>query len=443
MTNSNGLSIVYIGAGSSNFGPAILLDLLENVLRDNDTLSLVDINERALQLMDGAAHKMASHLERSIEVRSDSKRLGLLKGADCVIITVEEDRMNRWKTDWRIPQELGIVHTLGENRGPGGLSHTLRTAPLVVEIAKDVEKAAPDATVIILTNPEDRLAYAVTKYTRLRAYGYCDGLWDFRDHLVGPLLGIPGERVHVHAGGINHAVWITDIRETGTRRDLYPEMVKRARETGWQPFGLHLYENYGLWPHENDEHYGEYFHYASEFVDCKGYDFDGHEQMDREWKAKIEKLVGGNYDVEKFVAETRTFNWNVFGDAPPSDVIRGVHRGESRFIPNANLPNNGKIPGLPGDMVVEVPGVASSSGIFGIGFPDLPEPILVFLHREGVIQKLSAEAAVEGSRHKALQSLLLDPQVRSAATAEKLLDAFLDAHADLIPPEQLRGLRAR
>lgn len=442
MTTSGELNVVYIGAGSSNFGPAILLDLLENVLRTNDHLSLVDINEVALQLMDGAAHKMAAELGRKVGIRSETSREKVLPGADCVIVTAEEDRINRWRRDWEIPRELGIEHTLGENRGPGGLSHTLRTAPLILEIARDVERLAPDATMIILTNPEDRLAYAVTKYTGVRAYGYCDGLWDFRDHLVGPLLGLPGEKVHVHAGGINHAVWITDIRESETRRDLYPEMVRRARETGWQPFGLHLYEIYGLWPHENDEHYGEYFHYASEFMDCKGYDFDGHVQMDKEWKSKIESLVHGRYDAETFIRETRKFNWDVFGDAPPSDVIRGVHLGQPRFIPNANLPNLGKIVGLPDDMIVEVPGVANPSGIFGVGFPRLPEEVLVFLHREGVIQRLSAEAAVEGSRKKALSALMLDPQVRSAATAEKLLDAFLDAHADLIPAAQLKGLRS-
>ena len=37
----------------------------------------------------------------------------------------------------------GVEHVLGENAGPGGLAHALRTIPLVAEIARDVERLAP------------------------------------------------------------------------------------------------------------------------------------------------------------------------------------------------------------------------------------------------------------------------------------------------------------
>lgn len=442
MLESHDVKIVYIGAGSSNFGPAVLYDLFTNVFERNGELSLVDVRADALGLMENAARRMNEYFGKNVRVESSTDRTKVLEKTDCVVISAEVDRMNRWKQDWEIPRRFGIRHTLGENRGPGGLSHTLRTAPLILDMCRDIEAASPEATVIILTNPEDRLAYVVNKYTKLRVYGYCDGLWDFRDHLAGKLLGIPGEKVHVHAAGINHAVWITDIRHRDTRRDLYPELVRRARETGWQPFGMHLYDTYGLWPHENDEHYGEYFHYACEFIDCKGYDFEAHIRMEHEWKDKLRELSNGTYEMKTLIEETKSFIWRVFGDSPPSDVIRGVHLGQPCFLPNANLPNHGKIRDLPDDMIVELPAVASPAGIFGIGFPGLPESILVFLRREGEIQRLAGEAAVEGSRQKALTSLLLDPQVRNAETAVKLLDAFLDAHADLIPEAQLKGLRS-
>ncbi len=436
-------SIAIVGAGSSNFAPALLHDLLTNLFPAGGELRLIDTNGEALALVDSAARLMAERLQRPVTVRSATDRDELLGGVDFVLITAEKDRINRWKIDWEIPRRMGIAHTLGENRGPAGLSHTLRTAPLVLDICRDVERLAPRTTVIILTNPEDRLAYAVSTRTRLRVYGYCDGLWDFKDHFVGPLLELPGDRLHVQAAGINHAVWITDIRDRVTGEDLYPRIVRLSREKDWQPFGRHLYEFYGLWPHENDEHYGEYFPYACEFIECRGYDFDAHVAMDREWKTKLASLAHGGYEIDRFIEETSGFVRHTFGDSPPSDVIRGIHAGRPVYLQNANIPNNGSISDLPDRMIVEIPAVASVSGFSGLRIGRLPDPVMVFLHREGVIQGLSAEAAVEGSRHKALQALLLDPQVRGATMAENLLDAFLDAHGDFIPPELWKGLKGR
>lgn len=441
MSSARSTDAVLIGAGSASFGPPLLYDLLTRVFPNGGTLSLVDLDAASLTLMERAAVLMRDRLGVQVEIRSATERNEVLAGAHFVLIAAERDRIGRWRLDWEIPRRFGIRHTLGENRGPAGLSHTLRTAPLVLEICRDAERLAPGALAVILTNPEDRLAYAVTRYTGLAAYGFCDGLWDFKDHLLGRLLGLPGSEIYLHGAGINHAVWITALRHKKTGDDLYPLMVRRAEESGWQPFGRHLYELYGLWPHENDEHYGEYFHYTEEFFPSTGYDFEAHLAQDRLWKERLGRLAAGDYGIDPFVAETRRFVEEVFGDAPPSDVLRGAHLGEPTFLQNANIPNQGKLPGLPDDMIVELPAVATPAGIFGLQFPRLPEPIMAFLQREAAIQKLSVEAAVEGSRRKALAALLLDPQVRGLKMAQGLLDAFLEAHRGYLPEAQWQGLR--
>jgi alpha-galactosidase len=129
---------------------------------------------------------LARRVGSDARVTWSTDRTEVLKRADTVIVSAEVDRLAAWEADWEIPHRYGIGHTLGENRGPAGLSHTLRTAPLVVAIARDIERMAPDAVMFIMTNPEDRLAYAVRAYTSVDAIGYCDGLWDFRDHVLGP-----------------------------------------------------------------------------------------------------------------------------------------------------------------------------------------------------------------------------------------------------------------
>lgn len=433
--------VVVIGAGSSSFGPAMLFDLMSNAYPSGGTLSLADIDPSALSLMEAVAHKMRATLNVDIRIEAAVDRTEVLSGADAVLIAAEQDRLGRWRLDWEIPLRFGIKHTLGENRGPAGLSHTLRTAPLVLDVCRDVERISPGATVIILTNPEDRLAYAASKFTGLDVIGCCDGLWDFKQNHVGKLLGLPGDRVYVEGAGINHAVWVTTLRDRKTGQDLYPALVEAARKTGWQPLGLHLYETYGLWPHENDEHYGEYIHYAHEYVGCQGYNFERRIAYVEKWRQRLKGLVDGSYEEERFIAEVRELAQGVFGDNPPSNIIAGVFLGRPTFLPNANIRNDGRIPGLPDEMIVEVPAVATPSGVHGIRTQRLPRGIMSFLYREGTIQMLAAEAAVEGSRAKALEALDLDPQVPSPAVAEELLDAFLDAHRDLIPVPLWHGLK--
>lgn len=422
------LKIGIIGAGSVEWGPSVIVDLIREKGFQNCTLSLVDTDEKKLEVIRGVAEKIDQYFGRNISIQSSVDRREVLSDSDFVIITAEEDRIKTWKLDWEIPQEYGIKHTLGENRGPGGLSHTLRTVPLVLEMCKDIEELCPKSLVINLTNPEDRITYAARKYTNVNMVGYCDGLWDFKSHYLGNFLDIPGENIYIRGAGINHCVWMTRIINKETGENLYPKMVEKAKKEDWQPFSRHLYETYGLWPYENDEHVGEYFGHACEFCDCRGYDFKAHEEKQKRVEKKNFELIKGKYDVEKYLKEVDEWVNYAFGDFLLSGIIKGVYLGEERYLPNINLPNNGKVDGLPDDMIVEVPGVATPSGVQGEKFGGLPEPITIFCRREGYIQKLSAEAAAEGSRNKALKALILDDVVRSPKTAEELLDRFLEVH---------------
>lgn len=428
------LKIVVVGAGSSTFGPPTLYDFISRLTDVDITLSLMDIDEESLELMHNAAEEIAGEFNGNVNVSSSSDRKEALDGADFVLITAEENRIEDWKRDWEIPQKYGITHTLGENRGPGGLSHTLRTVPLVMDICKDIEKVAPEAFTLILTNPEDRITWAISEYTELEVAGYCDGPWDFKDRYVRDLLDIPGERIHLEGAGINHAVWVTELKDKVTGEDLYPDLVKKAREEDWQPLGLHLYETYGYWPYENDEHYGEYLSYACDFVDCKGYDFEAYNEKRKNWHRKLVELKKGDHDSGSFLEDSKQAAQYKFGDAPPSKVVEGLFGSEGRFMPTSlNVPNGGSLPALPSDMIVEVPTVVSQGGVHGISCEEFPDPLNNFLFRQAVIQKLSARAPVERSRELAMKALIMDASVDSPDTANQLLDDFLRAHEESIP----------
>ncbi|MCF7890686.1 hypothetical protein K9M78_05640 [Candidatus Bipolaricaulota bacterium] len=430
---SRKLKVVVIGAGSSVFGPPNLFDLINNVPTGELQLTLVDTDEKNLQMSTKTGKKIAKTLDKNVEVEGYKDRKNALPDSDFVLIAAEEDRIERWKLDWQIPREFEIDQTLGENRGPAGLSHTLRTVPLVLDMCKDVEELSPDAFVLVLTNPEDRVAYAINKYTDLDVAGYCDGLWDFKDRYVGELMDVPAVDLYIEAAGINHAVWIKDIKNKRTGKDLYPELVERAREKDWQPLGLHLYETYGFWPHENDEHYGEYISYACNYIKCDGYDFEGHQMRSQKWRKRQTEFIKGNYEKEEFIKDVKEFSWHIYGESPPSDIVKGLFFRTPQYLPNANIPNKRSIPNLPEDMIVEIPATATPGGIKGTKVAKFPDALTTFLQKEGTIQKISAEAAAEGSYDKAKKALILDDSVDSPKQAEKLLERFLEVHQDYLP----------
>ena len=70
--------------------------------------------------------------------------LTALRGAQFVVISIEVgDRFKLWDIDWRIPQQYGIQQVYGENGGPGGLFHSLRIIPPILEICQKIIDIAP------------------------------------------------------------------------------------------------------------------------------------------------------------------------------------------------------------------------------------------------------------------------------------------------------------
>ena len=98
-----------------------------------------------------------------------------------------------------------------------------------------------------------------------------------------------------------------------------------------------------------------------------------------------------------------------------------------------NVRNDGLIPNLPAEAVVEVPGVVDGRGVHGIAVGALPEGIAGILAARVRQQELTVDAALAGDRTLALQALLADPLVPSVETATGCWIEALEAHAPYLP----------
>jgi alpha-galactosidase len=431
--------IVLIGAGSAQFGTDMLRDLFaaREELKGS-TISLVDVNPKALRTMTQVAHRLNEAAGEPFAVEATTDRCEVLSGAQFVIISVAVKRNELWRLDFEIPLKYGVKQVLGENGGPGGLFHAMRNIPIVLDICRDIERLCPDALVLNLTNPEGRICQAASRYTDLQFVGLCHGI-SMAQTAIGNVLELPPSEIDPKAGGLNHFSWILELRRESTGEDLYPAFKHMIAERGIEEVKVrnhrfeirlsrYLMEVFGYWPLPSDDHVGEYLSYAWEYCGLQGYDFE-----------RVDKQVAANWRQLRRWADGREPINALLGQPSGERVIPiivAVLNNAHQYELSANLPNAGLIPNLPNWAIVETPAIVDADGVHGMPIGALPGPVAAMCYTQVAVIDRMVEAAVHGDRQAALQALLLDPVVNSTSQAETVLNEMLEVHRDFLPQFQ-------
>lgn len=423
--------IVAIGIGSLVFGVELLRDVYQTPELRGAELWLVDLDTGALRRMAGLAAKLNEASGWDVTLRTTPDRTGALPGARFVVTSIAVDRDATWKRDHELALKHGFPSVLSENGGPGGLSHTLRSVPPMVAIARDVERLAPEALLLNYTNPENRVCLAIRRCTSVRSIGLCHGVAETIDWMAN-LLGRPRDQIELYAAGVNHFTWTVSLRSRDDGRDLLPELRQRleALPPDVWPLCRMLFDRFGIFPTTGDSHVGEYIGWAAEIIGTKGYDFERYTR-DRELsRANVEAWGAGTKPVASLLAKpSREAR---LGHAV-TELMASLIAGRAIPRPSFIIPNDGYIENVDRDAVVEVPGMMVDGAWRGAGVGRLPGPVAAMVRNEIEIQKLAVDAAMTGSRSLALQALLIDPVVHSARAAEAFLDDVLTAHREHLP----------
>lgn len=427
MTTARTAKIVLIGAGSAAFTVSLLQDLIAERDFAGCTLTLVDTNAETLGRMADLATLLFTKAEAGITVERTTDRRAALDGAGFVVNAAAIDRNRLWRHDFEVPKKHGIRHTLGENGGPGGLFFTLRTMPLLFDIARDIAELCPDAQLINLSNPESRLVLGLSKYTPVKALGLCHGLFLAR-WFICQILGRPEAETELLAHGLNHFQWVKEIRDKTTGEDLYPLLREKeaAHDPAFTPLVRTLFRSFGLWPTCSDDHTGEYLAYGWEGGE-HGFDFDGDEKGRDGFRTLIDGVLAGTTPAPEAWFE---HSWG----ERAVQVIGAILHNRHRFIEAGVVPNHGVIPNLPPDLAVEVPLVVDAAGVHPVSLGPLPGACAKLLLQQASVQQIAVEAAVHGSKELALQALLLDPVVNSTDAAKAILDELWQINAPYIRP---------
>jgi alpha-galactosidase len=428
--------LVLIGAGSAMFTGALVADVADRGWEGE--LGLVDANTEALAVAEGLCKKIIAAKRSSLKLSASLDRRDILPGATVVITTIGVGGRRAWEQDVFIPRKYGIYQPVGDSVMPGGTSRSLRMVPPMVAIAKDVVELAPRALFLNYANPMGVVCRAVRKETKAEMVGLCSGVWGIGNQLAR-FLGVPSSEFHYTAVGMNHLTWFTEVRTKG--QDLMPRLRQRIEESlrnGKPPGHLcsRLFQVFGAFPAVGDGHVGEFF---------PGLFPDGHPEgrLSPEHRWSFEGIIK---EGDRIYAEMKERAFSKEPLAPDyfeknrgegeheqaTEIVESIRQDLGRVY-SANLPNTGQVPNFPPQAILECNALATASGLKAVAQPPLPTGIVGTLATRFAWVETIVEAALEGSRQKFVQALILDGSVNSIDTAEQLADELLAAHADYLP----------
>lgn len=456
-------SLVIVGAGSAMFTRGLVADLLQRNVPC--TLLLVDTDPEALAVAEGMTRKMIAARRAPVTLRADVDRRAVLAGATAVICTIGVGGRRAWETDVFVPRKYGIYQPVGDSVMPGGTSRALRMIPAMVGIAEDVLDLAPAALLFNYGNPMGPVCRAVRKATGADMIGLCHGVHNVAAFLAGEL-GVDPCRLRYTAAGMNHLTWFTELRIDGC--DAMPQLracARTRREKGFpsknlglyfaesgddggeilervDPFAWEMTDLFGAFPAVLDRHITEFFPamfcregaYYGKTLGVDAFRFEAtiawgdalYEQM-RDVACSPDPLP------EAYLAREEGEHEQVM------DIIDSI-RTDAGQVFSANLPNAGQIPNLPAGAIVESPAIADGGGVRPVMLSPLPAAVAGTLASRLLWVETVVEAALEGSRDKVVQALILDGAVDTPRMAEELADDLLAAQAPYLP--QFAGRRA-
>ncbi len=443
------LKIALVGAGSGSFGPSSVRDVLlsDPIARVPLELVLMDIVPDHLTDIEAYARAVAKKLRRDVRILVTTDIEAAVVDAQFVITAIEVERFLYWSQDFHVPRKHGFKQVFGENGGPGGLFHALRNMGPMIDIARTMERLCPDAYLLNFTNPEHKLCEAVSRLTSIRNVGLCHGVF-MGLHQMAAILGVPPDSIEGDACGMNHFTFFQTLRDKRTGEDLYPRLREAEREgdwlSDWHEIGMArvMFRRFGLWPSPAANHYGEYIRWADEFVASELQYFydpaDGHPWETGVVPEFVYSLSGDKTGRPWRPAPAQPSSFDIENLRPSGElavpIIEAVACGEPRYLEAINVPNQGAVPNLPDDMVVEVPADGDSSGLHPRRMNPLPEAAAALLRTQASIHKLLVEAFAERSKAKLIEAMLLDPTVDSYRRAVECVDEMLHLQAGILPP---------
>jgi 6-phospho-beta-glucosidase len=342
-----------------------------------------------------------------------------LTGADFCLNQIRPGGLEGRAFDESFPRALGIPGE--ETLGPGGFSSACRSVPAVLDYCRVMERVAPGVTLLNLTNPCSLVQYAVRRYTRVNTIGLCELPILIMERVAALLAAQPSE-LDFTLGGMNHFSWITGVRHAG--RERLPEVLARIEQLPKLGIEPALARALGVVP---SPFMRFYFHPDRVLKETEGKTVRAQEltALGDEMRRDFQGWADAGATAASPLPATLRQRGAVWYDKIVAPVLLALAEKRSAVLP-LNVANNGAVPGLPSDAIVEVLAPIAHGEVQPAPRVELPPDVAALLRRHCVFEMLAAEAIVERDRARALRALLANPMVHSYDQAEQILELTFD-----------------
>ncbi|HEU5015430.1 MAG TPA: alpha-galactosidase [Roseiflexaceae bacterium] len=416
--------IAFIGAGSLGFTRNLVRDVLTFPLLQDATLTLMDVDPERLEVAQNAVQRIVNLGKYPAKVEATMDRAEALEGADVVLVTILSHGVDVWRHDIEIPKQYGIDTNIGDTRGPSGIFRALRTIPVMLDIARDMERHCPDATMLNYTNPMVMLCRAMQRETSIKLTGLCHSVQGTAEMLAG-WIGAPMDEITYTCAGINHMAWYLKYKWNG--KDAYPLIRKAVTERpevyNEEQVRNEMFLNLDYYVTESSGHNSEYnwwFRKRPDLIEkyCThgtgwnpgeyAYVIKRYEERQNTWRDDARKWLSSDTPISL----ERGHEYAAY-------IINALQGGEP-FEFNGNVRNTGLITNLPQDACVEVPVWVSKKGLEPVQVGALPPSVAMLTGLTSQIEELAVEGALTGNPRLVFQAIAHDPLTASVLTLSEI-----------------------
>lgn len=423
---------------------ALLTDRAEGRVTE---VVLHDLDPGRLHAVSRVLAEQAAERPDALRVTTTTDLDEALRGADFVFSAIRVGGLAGRADDERVALAEGVLGQ--ETVGAGGIAYGLRTVPVATDIARRVARLAPDAWVINFTNPAGLVTEAMSRYLGDRVIGICDSPVGL-GRRVARVLGADPKDAFVDYVGLNHLGWVRGLRVAG--RDELPRLLADPALLGsfeeGRLFGPDWLASLGAIPNE----YLHYYYFNRETVRAYQEAELTRGAFLRDQQARF-YAEAGHPDVSALDAWDRTRaereatymaeNRETAGAGEREEedlsggyekvalaLMRAIAR-DARTTLILNVRNQGTLPSLDADAVIEVPCLVDANGAHPLATAPLPGHAAGLVASVKAVEREVLAAAESGSRATAVKAFALHPLVDSVNVARRLTDGYLAVHPGL------------
>jgi len=430
--------ITFLGAGSTIFAKNILGDCMLVPALKGFEFALYDIDEVRLADSENMLNNLKSSLGKEVKITSYLDRKAALSGAKNVINAIQVGGYEPCTvTDFEIPKKYGLRQTIADTIGIGGIFRNLRTIPVMLDFARDMEEVCPNALFLNYTNPMAALTGVMNRFTKIKTIGLCHSVQSCVPDLLSSL-DMDQTGVDFKIAGINHMAWLLEVKRNG--EDLYPEIKRRAKQKQQTKHPdmvrFELMDKFGYYITESSEHSAEYHPYFiksnyPELIERFNIPLD-------EYPRRCVEQIKGWEEMRADLVENKDLT-HVRSPEYGSQIIEAIETDEP-FVFGGNVLNEGRlISNLPETAVIEVKCLVDGNGIKPTYVGELPEQCAALNQTNINTQLLTIKAAMTKKKAYIYQAAMLDPHTAAELSMDDIValcDDLIEAHGDWLPVYQ-------